>query len=64
MNAPRDLARTALLCLVGGSADAIAYLRFGTFVGAMTGNTVLLGINVVQGHAGPALTTSPSLPLS
>ena len=50
MNPPRDLGRTALLCLVGGSADVIAFVRYGTFVGAMTGNTVLLGIDVVQGH--------------
>jgi len=55
MNVPRDLGRTALLCLVGGSADAIAYLRFGTFVGAMTGNTVLIGINIAEGHAASAL---------
>jgi uncharacterized membrane protein YoaK (UPF0700 family) len=39
-----------LLCLVGGAADAIAYLNFGTFVGAMTGNTVLLGIDVADGQ--------------
>lgn len=51
MNTLRDLARTGLLCLVGGSADAIAYLRFGTFVGAMTGNTILLGIDIVEGRA-------------
>ncbi|MGH6670864.1 MAG: YoaK family protein [Xanthobacteraceae bacterium] len=50
MRAARDLGRTALLCLVGGSADAIAFLRYGTFVGAMTGNTVLLGIDVAAGH--------------
>ncbi len=42
---PRDLGRTIVLCLIGGSADAISYLRYGTFVGAMTGNTVLLGID-------------------
>jgi uncharacterized membrane protein YoaK (UPF0700 family) len=51
----RDIARTALLCGIGGSADAIAYLRYETFVGAMTGNTVLLGIDIAQGrldHAG------------
>lgn len=41
-----DLGRTMLLCLIGGSADAIAYLRYDTFVGAMTGNTVLLGIDL------------------
>lgn len=48
MSPPRDFARTILLCLVGGSADAIAYLRYGTFVGAMTGNTVLLGIDIAE----------------
>jgi uncharacterized membrane protein YoaK (UPF0700 family) len=55
MNAFRDLGRTALLCLTGGAADAIAYLRFGTFVGAMSGNTVLLGIDIVEGHVAEAL---------
>jgi len=51
----RDLGRAALLCLIGGSADAIAYLRFGTFVGAMSGNTVLLGIDLAGGRAERAL---------
>ncbi len=46
---PRDLGRTVLLCLVGGSADAIAFLRYNAFVGAMTGNTVLLGIDLAAG---------------
>jgi uncharacterized membrane protein YoaK (UPF0700 family) len=46
MESARNLGRVVLLCLVGGSADAIAYLRLGTFVGAMTGNTVLLGIDL------------------
>lgn len=55
MTALRDLARTALLCLIGGSADAISYLRHGTFVGAMTGNTVLLGIDVVAWRPDRAL---------
>lgn len=50
-----NFARTALLSLVGGSADAIGYLRFGTFVGAMTGNTVLLGIDMVEWRPGRAL---------
>jgi len=44
----RDIGRTALLCGIGGAADAIAYLRYDTFVGAMTGNTVLLGIDLAQ----------------
>ena len=55
MNVPRDLGRTALLCIVGGASDAIAYLRFGTFVGAMTGNTVLIGIAITEGHGASAL---------
>jgi uncharacterized membrane protein YoaK (UPF0700 family) len=46
---PRDLGRTVLLCLVGGSADAITFLRYNAFVGAMTGNTVLLGIDLTEG---------------
>jgi uncharacterized membrane protein YoaK (UPF0700 family) len=54
MMQPRDLGRTALLCVIGGSADAIAFLRDGTFVGAMTGNTVLLGIDLAQGKFGRA----------
>ncbi len=44
-----------LLCAIGGAADAIAFLRYDTFVGAMTGNTVLLGIDLAKGnldHAG------------
>jgi uncharacterized membrane protein YoaK (UPF0700 family) len=52
---PRDIGRTVLLCAIGGSADAIAYLRYDTFVGAMTGNTILLGIDFSQwrlDHAG------------
>jgi uncharacterized membrane protein YoaK (UPF0700 family) len=48
MSMSRDLGRTVLLCLVGGSADAISYIRYGTFVGAMTGNTVLLGIDIAK----------------
>lgn len=43
-----DIGRTALLCGIGGSADAIAFLRYDAFVGAMTGNTVLLGIDLAQ----------------
>ena len=45
----RDVGRTALLCVIGGSADAIAFLRYDTVVGAMTGNTVLLGIDIAEG---------------
>ena len=45
---PRDLVQTVLLCVTGGAADAISYLRYGTFVGAMSGNTVLLGIDLAR----------------
>jgi len=45
---PRDLGRTVVLCVIGGSADAISYLRYRTFVGAMTGNTVLIGIDLAE----------------
>ena len=47
---PRDLGRTVLLCVIGGSADAISFLRYDAFVGAMTGNTVLLGIDLAKGN--------------
>ena len=33
-----------LLAAVGGYADAVGFLTFNAFAGAMTGNTVLLGI--------------------
>jgi uncharacterized membrane protein YoaK (UPF0700 family) len=46
MVSARDFGRTLLLCLIGGSSDAIAFWRFGAFVGAMSGNTVLLGIDL------------------
>jgi uncharacterized membrane protein YoaK (UPF0700 family) len=55
MKKTRDLGRTILLCLIGGSADAIAYLRFGTFVGAMSGNTILLGIDAAEGKPDRAI---------
>jgi uncharacterized membrane protein YoaK (UPF0700 family) len=45
---PRDLGRAVVLCVIGGSADAISFLRYGTFVGAMTGNTVLIGIDLAE----------------
>jgi uncharacterized membrane protein YoaK (UPF0700 family) len=36
--------QACLLAIVGGFADAIGFLIFNAFAGAMTGNTVLLGI--------------------
>jgi uncharacterized membrane protein YoaK (UPF0700 family) len=55
MRTARDVARVGLLCLIGGSADAIFYLRHTTFVGAMTGNTVLLGIDIAGGRGDRAI---------
>jgi hypothetical protein len=36
----------ALLALIAGCADALAYLRFHTFAGFMNGNTVFLGLRL------------------
>jgi uncharacterized membrane protein YoaK (UPF0700 family) len=36
--------QAAILAIVAGYADAVGFLAFGAFAGAMTGNTVLLGI--------------------
>jgi uncharacterized membrane protein YoaK (UPF0700 family) len=36
--------QACILAIVAGYADAIGFLTFGAFAGAMTGNTVLLGI--------------------
>lgn len=46
----------ALLAFVAGCTDALGYLRFRTFAGLMTGNTVFLGL-ALFGHApaGPVL---------
>lgn len=41
--------QACLLALVGGYADAVGFLTFGAFAGAMTGNAVLLGI-ALAGH--------------
>ena len=36
--------QASILVIVAGYADAVGFLTFGAFAGAMTGNTVLLGI--------------------
>lgn len=41
--------QAALLAVVGGYADAVGFLNFNAFAGAMTGNTVLLGIALATG---------------
>lgn len=43
-------AGAALLNLAAGFADAVGYLQAGVFAANMTGNTVLIGIAVAQGH--------------
>jgi uncharacterized membrane protein YoaK (UPF0700 family) len=50
----RDLIDAAILSGVAGWADAISYLKFHIFAGAMTGNTVLLGISVIKQSPGRA----------
>lgn len=47
----------ALLAIVGGYFDAYTYIaRGGVFANAQTGNIVLFGIHLAQGHFGRALT--------
>jgi uncharacterized membrane protein YoaK (UPF0700 family) len=53
MPGPRRTPRRRLVLLLSGSAgylDAVGYLTLGLFTANMTGNTVLLGIAVGQGH--------------
>ena len=50
---PSALRDTLLLSLAAGSADAAGYLTLGhVFTSNMTGNVVLLGIAIGQGHPG------------
>ena len=45
-----------LLTCAAGAVDAISYLGLGhVFTAMMTGNTVLLGLAVGQGHLGAAV---------
>ncbi len=48
MATKRDLIDAALLSGVAGWVDAVSYLKFDVFAGAMTGNTVLLGISIIK----------------
>ena len=43
-----------VLAIVAGYADAVGFLTFGAFAGAMTGNTVLLGIALAAADFGAA----------
>ena len=42
--------QACLLAIVAGYADAVGFLAFNAFAGAMTGNTVLLGIALAGGN--------------
>lgn len=54
--AGRTTGALALLCFTSGSMDAIAFLALGeVFTSAMSGNTILLGLAIGQGHVSAAL---------
>ena len=46
--------QACILAIVAGYADAVGFLVFGAFAGAMTGNTVLLGIALAGADFGAA----------
>jgi uncharacterized membrane protein YoaK (UPF0700 family) len=46
--------QASILVIVAGYADAVGFLTFGAFAGAMTGNTVLLGIALAGAKFGDA----------
>ena len=46
--------QASILVIVAGYADAVGFLTFGAFAGAMTGNTVLLGIALAGRDFGAA----------
>jgi uncharacterized membrane protein YoaK (UPF0700 family) len=43
-----------LLALVAGYADTVGLMRYDAFAGLMTGNTILLGIDIANGRAASA----------
>ena len=47
--------QATVLSVVAGYADAVGFMTFGAFAGAMTGNTVLLGIAVAGANFEDAL---------
>ncbi len=63
--APPEAVRDALLLLLtatSGYVDAVSYLGLGhVFTANMTGNTVLLGLELVQGHGAAALRSAVAL---
>jgi uncharacterized membrane protein YoaK (UPF0700 family) len=46
--------QACLLALIAGYADTVGYLRYDAFAGLMTGNTILLGIEVATNQLGMA----------
>jgi uncharacterized membrane protein YoaK (UPF0700 family) len=40
--------RACVLAIIAGYADTVGYLRYGAFAGLMTGNTILLGIDIAR----------------
>jgi uncharacterized membrane protein YoaK (UPF0700 family) len=47
--------QACLLAVIAGYADAVGYLRYDAFAGLMTGNTILLGIEVATNKLGMAI---------
>ena len=43
-----------LLAIVAGYADTVGFLRYESFAGLMTGNTILLGIDVAKARPASA----------
>ena len=46
--------QAVLLALIAGYADTVGFLRFEAFAGLMTGNTILLGIELATHKYGAA----------
>ena len=42
--------QASALAIIAGYADTVGYLHFGAFAGLMTGNTILLGIDIATGQ--------------
>jgi uncharacterized membrane protein YoaK (UPF0700 family) len=42
--------QASALAIIAGYADTVGYLHFGAFAGLMTGNTILLGIEIATGQ--------------
>ena len=47
--------QACLLAVIAGYADTVGFLRYDAFAGLMTGNTILLGIDIARGEAAKAV---------